>query len=95
MALNARSVLSALKRMDAFNEIDTIANDHGPLFHQNVKELIGLYRKLTQNKPRVGTNVGIFYISEYGYSTNLIQAIAKDITKTEAIVKMVHLRGVC
>ena len=92
MAPNARSVVSALKRMDAFSEIDTIANGHGPLLHHNVKELIGLYRKWSQNKTSVGNNVGVFYVSEYGYSSNLAQAIAKGITKTEAIVEMVNLR---
>ncbi|MDJ0800507.1 MAG: diflavin flavoprotein [Calothrix sp. MO_167.B12] len=93
MAPNARSVMSALKRMDALDKIDTIATGHGPLLRHNVEELTGRYRKWSQSKAKAETTVGVFYVSEYGYSSNLAQAIAKGIIKTEVAVEMVDLRG--
>ncbi|NRB07906.1 MAG: flavin reductase [Richelia sp.] len=93
MAPNARSVMSALKRMDALDKIDTIATGHGPLLRHNVEELTGRYRKWSQSKAKAETTVGIFYVSEYGDSSNLAQAIGKGINKTEVAVELVDLRG--
>ncbi|MEM9978866.1 MAG: FprA family A-type flavoprotein, partial [Cyanobacteria bacterium P01_D01_bin.2] len=41
MAPNARSVISAMKRMEKLGEISTIATGHGPLLRYNVEELTG------------------------------------------------------
>jgi len=49
MAPNARSVLSALKRMGEL-EITTVATGHGPLLHHNVNELTGRYRTGAKRK---------------------------------------------
>ena len=40
MGPNARSVLSAMKRMDKLGEITTVANGHGPLLRHNLQELL-------------------------------------------------------
>jgi flavorubredoxin/flavin reductase (DIM6/NTAB) family NADH-FMN oxidoreductase RutF len=92
MAPNARSVLSALKRMDDLKEISIIATGHGPLLQHNVTELTGCYRSWSQNQTKAETTIGIFYVSEYGAGDYLAQAIATGISKTEVAVELVDLR---
>jgi flavorubredoxin/flavin reductase (DIM6/NTAB) family NADH-FMN oxidoreductase RutF len=92
MAPNARSVLAAMKRMDALGNINTIATGHGPLLRHNLEELTGRYRRWSQEKSKSETLVAVFYISDYGYSDRLSQAIARGITKTGIAVEMMDLR---
>ncbi len=91
MGPNARSVLSALKRMGELKTIAMIATGHGPLLYHNVAELTGRYRTWSQSQTKAETPVGIFYVSEYGYSDRLAQAIANGITKTGVAVEIVDL----
>jgi flavorubredoxin/flavin reductase (DIM6/NTAB) family NADH-FMN oxidoreductase RutF len=91
MGPNARSVLSALKRMGELKTIEMIATGHGPLLSHNVEELTQRYRIWSQNQSKPETAVGIFYVSEYGYGDRLAQAIAKGISKTDVAVEMVDL----
>lgn len=91
MGPNARSVLSALKRMAELKTIEMIATGHGPLLSHNVAELIGRYRTWSQNQSKAETTVGIFYVSEYGYGDRLAQGIAKGISKTDVAVEIVDL----
>lgn len=93
MAPNARSVLSALKRMDELEKINMIATGHGPLLQHNVDELTGRYRKWSKTQAKAETSVGVFYVSDYGYSYPLAQAIVSGITKTGVAVEMIDLRG--
>ncbi len=92
MAPNARSVLSALKRMDQLGEVTTIANGHGPLLRHNVAELVGRYRKWSQAQAKAETSVVVFYVSDYGYSDRMSQALARGITKTGVGVEMMDLK---
>jgi flavorubredoxin/flavin reductase (DIM6/NTAB) family NADH-FMN oxidoreductase RutF len=94
MAPNARSVLAAMKRMDDLPAINTIATGHGPLLRHNLEELTENYRTWSQNQTKGETNVAVFYVSDYGYSDRLSQAIAKGITKTGIAVEMMDLRSV-
>jgi flavorubredoxin/flavin reductase (DIM6/NTAB) family NADH-FMN oxidoreductase RutF len=93
MAPNARSVLSALKRMDQLGEVTMIANGHGPLLRHNVEELVGRYRKWSQAQAKAETSVVVFYVSDYGYSDRLSQAVARGITKTGVGVEMMDLKS--
>lgn len=93
MAPNARSVLSALKRMDPLGPIQIIANGHGPILRHNVEELVGRYRTWSQAKAKAETQVAVFYVSDYGYSDRLTQAIARGITKTDVAVEMMDLKS--
>jgi flavorubredoxin/flavin reductase (DIM6/NTAB) family NADH-FMN oxidoreductase RutF len=93
MAPNARSVLSALKRMDQLGEVTMIANGHGPLLRHNVEELVGRYRKWSQAQAKAETSVVVFYVSDYGYSDRLSQAVARGITKTGVGVEMIDLKS--
>ncbi len=92
MGPNARSVLSALKRMRELPEITTIATGHGPLLHHNVTELIECYRQWSQEQAKAETTVAVFYMSDYGFSDRLSQAIAHGITKTGVAVEMMDLK---
>lgn len=93
MAPNARSVLSALKRMDELKEINTIATGHGPLLRYNVAELTGRYRSWSQTKAKAETTVAVFYVSDYGYSDRLSQSIARGISKTGMAIEMMDLKS--
>ena len=92
MAPNARSVMSALKRMDQLGEVTMIANGHGPLLRHNVTELVGRYRKWSQAQAKAEASVVVFYVSDYGYSDRLSQAVARGITKTGVGVEMIDLK---
>ena len=92
MGPNARSVLSALKRMRELPEITTIATGHGPLLHHNVTELTDRYRQWSQEQAKAETTVAVFYVSDYGFSDRLSQAIAHGITKTGVAVEMMDLK---
>ena len=93
MAPNARSVLGAMKRMDKLGEITTVANGHGPILRYNVQELLDRYQKWSKAQTKAEKTVAVFYISDYGYSDRLSQAIARGITKTGVAVEMVDLRS--
>ncbi|MDZ8023430.1 MAG: diflavin flavoprotein [Nostoc sp. DcaGUA01] len=91
MGPNARSVLSALKRMGELKTIAMIATGHGPLLSHNVDELVGRYRSWSQTQTKPETTIGIFYVSEYGYGDRLAQAVANGINKTNVAVEIVDL----
>ncbi len=93
MAPNARSVLSAMKRMEALGEINMVANGHGPLLRHNVAELLGRYQHWSQAQAKAEKTCAVFYVSDYGYSDRLSQAIARGITKTGVAVEMVDLKS--
>ncbi len=93
MGPNARSVLSALKRMSELPHVTTIATGHGPLLHHNVTELVECYRQWSLEQASSETTVAVFYVSDYGFSDRLSQAIAQGITKTGVAVEMMDLRS--
>lgn len=93
MGPNARSVLAALKRMEPLGEISTIATGHGPLLRYNVEEWVSRYRLWSQDQAKAETTVAVCYVSDYGYSDRLSQAISYGITKTGVNVEMVDLRA--
>ncbi|PMB46896.1 diflavin flavoprotein A [Fischerella thermalis CCMEE 5201] len=92
MAPNARSVLSALKRMGELEKIGMIATGHGPLLYHNVEELTGRYRSWSQSQTKAETTVGVFYVPGYGWSDRLAQTISNGITKTGVAVELVDLK---
>lgn len=93
MGPNARSVLAALKRMKDLPEIKMVANGHGPILQYNVAELIGCYRTWSEAQTKAEKTVAVFYVSDYGYSDRLSQAIAKGITKAGVAVEMLDLKS--
>ncbi|MEL7358857.1 MAG: diflavin flavoprotein [Cyanobacteria bacterium J06560_6] len=94
MGPNARSVVSAMKRMDKLDgTITTVATGHGPLIRHNLDELLGRYREWSKKKSGAETLVVVFYVSDYGYSDRISQAIARGISKTGVGVEMIDLRS--
>ncbi|MEM6445378.1 MAG: diflavin flavoprotein [Cyanobacteria bacterium P01_D01_bin.123] len=96
MAPNARSVLTALKRMDAIADgepFQAIANGHGPILRYHITELVERYRTWSQKRSKADTTVAVFYVSDYGYSDRLSQSVAHGITKTGVAVEMMDLKA--
>ncbi|MBO3457757.1 diflavin flavoprotein [Aetokthonos hydrillicola Thurmond2011] len=93
MGPNARSVLSAIKRMNELPTITMIATGHGPLLYHNVIELVDRYRQWSQEQAKAETTVAVFYVSDYGFSDSLSQAIAYGITKTGVAVETMDLKS--
>lgn len=93
MGPNARSVLSAMKRVDKLDgEVKIVANGHGPILKYNTKELMEWYREWSEAQTKGDKTVAVFYVSDYGYSDRISQAIAKGITKVGVAVEMVDLK---
>ncbi|MDX2254210.1 MAG: diflavin flavoprotein [Pseudanabaenaceae cyanobacterium bins.39] len=94
MAPNARSVISAMKRMDELPQATIVANGHGPLLRYNVKELTESYRSWSQAQTKGETNVLVCYVSDYGYCDRISQAIARGVAKTGVAVEMADLKAI-
>ena len=93
MGPNARSVLQALKRMDALPEINTIAVGHGPLLRQHLSHWVNDYRDWSSQRSKGDSYAAVCYLSQYGFSDRLSQAIAHGIDKAHAQVQLVDLRA--
>jgi flavorubredoxin/flavin reductase (DIM6/NTAB) family NADH-FMN oxidoreductase RutF len=93
MAPNARSVLSAMKRMESLGDLNVIANGHGPLLKYNLHELLQRYQTWSQEQAKADKTIAVFYVSDYGFSDRLSQAIAKGITKAGVAVEMMDLQS--
>jgi flavorubredoxin/flavin reductase (DIM6/NTAB) family NADH-FMN oxidoreductase RutF len=93
MGPNARSVLQALKRMDALPAIAMIATGHGPLLREHLSLWIGDYRDWSSQRSSGETYAAVCYVSQYGFCDRLSQAIARGIGKAEAQVQLVDLRS--
>jgi len=91
MAPNAHSVLTALKRINKLGELDVVANGHGPLLYHHAPELIRRYRDWSQAQTNSESAAAVFYVSNYGDSDRLSQAVAHGITKAGSAVEMVDM----
>ena len=93
MGPNARSVLQALKRMEALPPITTIAVGHGPLLREHLSLWIEDYRDWSGQRSGGETYAAICYVSQYGFCDRISQAIARGVAKAEAQVQLVDLRA--
>ena len=93
MGPNARSVLQALKRMDSLPAINTIAVGHGPLLREHLQHWISDYREWSGQRSKGESYAAVCYLSQYGFSDRISQAIAHGIGKAEAQVQLVDLRA--
>jgi flavorubredoxin/flavin reductase (DIM6/NTAB) family NADH-FMN oxidoreductase RutF len=93
MGPNARSVLQALKRMDALPPLTMIATGHGPLLREHLSLWIGDYRDWSSQRSAGETYAAVCYVSQYGFCDRLSQAIARGIGKAETQVQLVDLRS--
>eukprot|EP00249_Psilotum_nudum_P015689 c25468_g1_i1 orf=99-1802(+) len=94
MRPNARSVLTALKRVNGM-DFGVIATGHGPLITYNIAEMMNKYENWSKQalEKQVAT-VAVLYISDYGFSDQLSQALARGLTKTNTMVAMLDLNYV-
>ena len=92
MGPNARSVLSALKRIKKL-EIETVAPGHGPLLKHSISEWLGRYQDWSTEKTKKETLVALFYTEDYGYSEELIRAVAHGSDKTDVVVELVDINN--
>ncbi len=93
MGPNARSVLQALKRMDGLPEINSIAVGHGPLLRHHLSHWISDYREWSGQRSKGESYAAVCYLSQYGFSDRISQAIAHGIGKADAQVQLVDLRA--
>ncbi|MFZ9769666.1 MAG: FprA family A-type flavoprotein, partial [Vulcanococcus sp.] len=91
MGPNARSVLQAMKRMDALPAINTIAVGHGPLLRHHLSLWMSDYRDWSSDRSKGEAYAAVCYVSQYGFCDRLSQAIARGIGKAEAQVQLVDL----
>jgi flavorubredoxin/flavin reductase (DIM6/NTAB) family NADH-FMN oxidoreductase RutF len=90
MAPNARSVLSAIKRIDKL-DVGIIATGHGPLLQHHLSEWVNRYQQWSQEQTKADTLVALFYSEDYGYSDQLARAIAHGIQRNGVAVELVDL----
>ena len=92
MGPNARSVLSALKRIDKL-EIGTVATGHGPLLQHNISEWIGRYQTWSSEQAKKEKLVAFFYVEDYGYSEELVRAVAHGSNRTDVAVELIDINN--
>jgi flavorubredoxin/flavin reductase (DIM6/NTAB) family NADH-FMN oxidoreductase RutF len=93
MGPNARSVLQAMKRMDALPQVTMIAVGHGPLLREHLSVWLNDYREWSSQRSAGEAYAAICYVSQYGFCDRLSQAIARGVSKAEAQVQLVDLRA--
>jgi flavorubredoxin len=72
-------VLNALRKLDGL-KVDVIATGHGPVLTVNPAEVIELYRQWsTPKNPNVRKTIIIPYVSAYGYTRQIADAITEGI----------------
>ncbi|MFM7269059.1 MAG: FprA family A-type flavoprotein, partial [Cyanobium sp.] len=93
MGPNARSVLQALKRMEALPEIRMVAVGHGPLLRHHLDLWLGDYRDWSTGRSKGEAYAAVCYLSQYGFCDRLSQALARGVGKADAQVQLVDLRA--
>jgi flavorubredoxin len=93
MGPNARSVLQAMKRMDALPQVTTVAVGHGPLLRDHLPLWLDDYRSWSSERSTGEAYAAVCYLSQYGFCDRISQAIARGIGKAEAQVQLVDLRA--
>ena len=93
MGPNARSVLSALKRIDKL-EIGTVATGHGPLLQHHISEWIGRYQNWSLEQAKTEKLVALFYVEDYGYTEELVRAVAHGSARTDVAVELIDINNI-
>jgi len=93
MGPNARSVLQAMKRMDALPAINMVAVGHGPLLRHHLGLWLEDYRSWSSERSKGEAYAAVCYVSQYGFCDRLSQALARGIQKAGAAVQLVDLRA--
>lgn len=81
-----------LKALDKINhlKLDMICNGHGPVLDTRIDEIIDTYRTWSTPAPKLERKkVVIPYVSAYGYTGELAEAIAKGINEVDSNIDVV------
>jgi flavorubredoxin len=73
-----RYVLDALDKINDL-DIETVCNGHGPVLRTNVQHYFDLYREWATPAKKDKNSVVIAYVSAYGYTRKMAQAIAEGV----------------
>ena len=79
-----KNVLDALEKIKDL-PIETICNGHGPVIRKDPQKYIGMYREWASPAPKTGKSVVIAYVSAYGYTKMMAQAIADGVKSAGGI----------
>jgi len=94
MRPNARSVLSALKKMKHL-DVKAIATGHGPIMVHNQQEWLDKYREWSEDATKkIGPTAVIFWVSRYGESERLSQSLAYGLTSADVTVEMHDMNAI-
>lgn len=72
-------------------DIQFIGNGHGPVLRSNIQKYLDMYREWCAPQPKNGKDVVIAYVSAYGYTRSLAEAIAKGVKEAGVNVKVFDL----
>ena len=72
-------------------DIQFIGNGHGPVLRSNIQKYLDMYREWCAPQPKNGKDVVIAYVSAYGYTRSLAEAIAKGVQEAGVNVKVFDL----
>ena len=72
-------------------DIQFIGNGHGPVLRSNIQKYLDMYREWCAPQPKNGKEVVIAYVSAYGYTRSLAEAIAKGVQEAGVDVKVFDL----
>lgn len=72
-------------------DIQFIGNGHGPVLRSNIQKYLDMYRAWCAPQPKNGKDVVIAYVSAYGYTRSLAEAIAKGVQEAGVNVKVFDL----
>jgi len=94
MKPNARSVLTALKKIKDF-DLKAVATGHGPMLSQNLETFVDYYRSWSEKATaKIGPSVAVFWVSNFGESERLAQLFAHGLTSCSVNVEMHDLNAV-
>lgn len=72
-------------------DIQFIGNGHGPVLRSNIQKYLDMYREWCAPQAKTGKDVVIAYVSAYGYTRSLAEAIAKGVKEAGVEVKLFDL----
>jgi len=94
MKPNARSVLTALKKISGF-EVKNVATGHGPMLTENTSEWMEMYRSWSgKATEKLGPSVAIFWVGNFAQSERLSQLFAHGLTSSNVNVEMHDLNAI-
>ena len=83
-------ILKAIERIEGL-DIDIIATAHGPIIRKNPRKYIESYLRWSQTQTDAIKNVLILYVSIYGSTKKMAEAVAKGVSEENVNVKLLDV----